>query len=63
MGRTDHRHKFPLIFFQGRQFDLRLACIGAVNGLAIVAECLLSESLRVAALFGAFRPGIAVRVK
>jgi AraC-like DNA-binding protein len=51
------------VTFQRRQFDLRLARVGSMNGLAVVAERLLCESFRVAALLGSLRPSVAVRMK
>src|SRR6266567_3559982 len=49
-----------LINFERGQLHLRLARIGTVHGLAVMAEGFLSESLRVAADLGSFRPGVTI---
>ena len=51
------------ITFQRRQPNLRLAGIGAVNGLAIMAERLLGKPFGVATGFRTLRPGITVTMQ
>ena len=56
-------HILIFVTFQRWKLDLRLAGVGAVNGLAVVSERFLRESLWVTALLGAFRPSITVRMQ
>ena len=49
-----------LVFSEGGNDDVRVAGIGAVDRLAVVAEGLLGEALRIPGGLGAFRPGVAV---
>jgi hypothetical protein len=48
------------VFFQGGQRDLCVFCVRVVDGLAVVSEGLLGESLGVSHLAGALSPGVAI---
>lgn len=50
-------------YLEGRQRDLYLAGVGAVGGVAIVAEGFLGEALGVAGRFGALGLGVAVALQ
>ena len=55
--------RLPLVTLQRRQFHLCPASVGSMHRLAVVAERLLREPFRVAALLGALRPSVAVGMK
>jgi hypothetical protein len=66
-NRRWHRHydvfgggEFSLVILQSRDHDLGFSRVGAVDGLAVVPQSLLGESLRVTAGPGPFRPRVAV---
>src|SRR2546429_2490765 len=68
----DPRHRFPafrerrptpFVFTQRRQFNLRVARVGAVDRLAVVTQCLLSESFGIPCPLRSLRPGVAIRMQ
>ena len=52
-----------LIFPEGWNDDVSVAGIGTMDRLAVVAESLLGEALRIAGRLGTLRPGVAVGVQ
>lgn len=52
------RCRLFLVAFQGGMFDLGFARVGAMHGLAVMAECFLGEPFRVAAKLRPLRPRI-----
>ena len=57
------RREFFLVVFQGRNGDLSFPGIGAMNGLAVMAEGHLREPFGVATCLGPLGPGIAIAVE
>lgn len=56
------RSRFFVVLQRGER-DLRFPCVGAVDGLAVVAEGELGEALGVAGGLGSFGPRVAVAVQ
>ena len=56
-------HILIFVTFQRWKLDLRLAGVGAVNGLAVVSKGLLREPFRITARLGPFRPCVSVTVQ
>jgi hypothetical protein len=55
--------RLPFIALQRRQPHLGFAGVSAMHRLAVMSKRLLREPLRVAALFGALRPGVTIRMQ
>src|SRR5579862_4992802 len=52
-----------LVTLQRRKSNLCPACVGSMNGLAVVTKRLLGEPFRIAALLCALRPRVAIGMK